>query len=111
LLSGPTEADLAAAGILAQLRGIDAVAILAVGQWRGRRVAWPWHLLAYDWRRSHPARFELAVWQDTVLCGLALGRPAPAAKHLSMHFMQAAPHHANPLRRNVARITLGGASR
>jgi len=55
LLSGPTEADLAAAGMLAQLRGIDAVAILAVGQWRGRRVAWPWHLLADDWRRSHRA--------------------------------------------------------
>ncbi len=103
--------DLVAAGASAELRAIDAAALVAAGQWTGRRVAWPWHVLAADWRRNHPPRFEVAVWRDAVLCGLALGRPASAAAHLSVYFLEANPDHANPLRRNVARVALGAARR
>ncbi len=65
---------LAAAGITADLRGIDASALDASNLWVDRRVAWPWHRMADDFRRGHPDRFELAIWCQNVLCGLALGR-------------------------------------
>ncbi len=95
-------ADLAVAGIVAELRSIDAAALDAVGGWSGRRVDWPWHMLAAAWRRNHPDRFEAAAWRDGVLCGLVLGRPAPTAPHLSLYWIEANPNPANPLRRNVA---------
>jgi hypothetical protein len=100
------EVDLAAAGISADLRAIDAAAIAAAGQWTGRRVAWPWHVMAPDWRRNHPARFEVAVWQGDVLCGLALGRPAPTAAHLSLHYIERNPDPESPLRGKVTRTVI-----
>ena len=75
---------LAVVGVDADLRPINAAALAAIGQWTTRRVAWPWHVMAADWRRNHPDRFEVAVWRDGVLCGLALDCPAPAAAHLAL---------------------------
>jgi hypothetical protein len=95
--------DLAAVGIHAELRGIDAAALAAAAQWTDRHVAWPWHTLAADWRRNHPNRFEVAIRQNGVLCGLALGRPAPTAPHMSLYYLEADPNPANPLRRRVTR--------
>jgi len=40
------------------------------------------------------------------MCGLALGRPAPAAPHLSLYYLEANPDPANPLRGRITRITL-----
>jgi hypothetical protein len=103
--------DLAANGVHAELRSIDAAAVAHAAQWKDRRVAWPWHTLAAGWRRNHPNRFEVAVWRDDVLCGLMLGRPAPAAAHFSLHFLEANPDDANPLRGNVTLVTLAAARR
>ena len=95
------EAALAAAGVRAELRPIDAAALAAAGKWTGRRVAWPWHLMMPDWRRNYPERFEVAIWQGDVLCALALGRPARSAPHLSLHYIERNPDQANPLRSEV----------
>jgi len=100
------EADQAACGINVDLRAIDAAAISAAGRWKGRRVAWPWHVMAPAWRRNYPGRFEVAVWQGDVLCGLGLGRPAPTAAHLSLHYIERDPDPANPLRGDFAAIVV-----
>jgi hypothetical protein len=99
-------ADLAAAGMPAELRAIDRSALVAAGEWSDRRVAWPWDVMAADWRRNHPDRFELAVWRDGVLCGLALGHPAPSAAHVSLRYIERNPSSANPLRGQVTRIVI-----
>jgi hypothetical protein len=91
-------ADLAVAGMPAELRAIDRSALVAAGEWSDRRVVWPWDVMAAHWRRNHPDRFELAVWRDSVLCGLALGHPAPAAAHVSLRYIERNPSSANPLR-------------
>lgn len=104
------EAKLAAAGIVAELRPLDASALAAfAAQWRGhptRRVAWPWSDMAADWRRACPERFELAVWSGGQLCALALGRPAPSARHLALHYQEGSPNPAHPLRGRVTAVVL-----
>jgi hypothetical protein len=52
---------LASAAVRAELRPIDAAALLAAEHWTSRRVNWPWHSLVADWRRNHPARLK---WQS-----------------------------------------------
>ncbi len=91
------QGDLAAAGVVVELRAIDATAIVAFGAWQGRRVAWPWRQMVADWRHGHPDRFELAVWSGGTLCGLAMGRPAPTASHLSLYYLEGNPDSSNPL--------------
>jgi hypothetical protein len=98
--------DLAAAGRPVELRSIDAAALAAVEQWTGRRVAWPWHILAADWRRNHTNRFDVAVWCRGELCGLGLGRPAPAAAHISLHYIERDPDPTNALRRKFAGVVV-----
>ncbi len=98
--------DLAAVGIHVELGSIDAAALARAAQWTDRRVAWPWHTLAAEWRRNHPNRFEVAIWQNGVLCGLALGRPAPVAPHMSLYYVEAGSDPANPLRRRITRVVL-----
>jgi len=95
------ERTLADAGVVAKLRAVDAAAMAAVAQWTCRRVHWPWHVMAQDWRRNYPARFEVALWHGDMLCALALGRPARVAPHLSLHYVERNPDPENPLRSQV----------
>jgi len=99
-------ADLAVAGLAVDLRPIDAAALDAFRTWSPRRVAWPWPEMIADWRRGHPARFEVAVWRDGILCALALGRPSPKATHMSLHYLEANPDPGHPLRRKVAAVAI-----
>jgi len=101
-----TETNLAAAGIAVEFRRIDPAALVAAEQWTGRRMLWPWRVLASDWRRNHPSRFEVAVWRDRRLCGLALGRPAPSATHVSLYYIERDPDPANPLRGDFAAVVV-----
>jgi hypothetical protein len=96
------QGDLASAGVDVAFRPIDATALAAWAAWQARRVAWPWPEMVADWRRGHPDRFEVAVWSNDVLCALALGRPAPKAAHMSLHYLEGSPDPGNPLRRKVA---------
>jgi hypothetical protein len=98
--------DLEEAGIGAILRPIDPSALDAADAWRGRLVGWPWRTMASDWRKSHASRFEVSVWHGVSLCGLALGKPAPSAPHISLHFMEGCPDPAHGLRGKVAACVL-----
>ena len=100
------EADLAATGVLVELRAIEATALEAFKTWPPRRVAWPWPDIAADWRNGHPDRFELAVWSGGVLCGLAIGRPARTAAHLSLYYLESNPDPGNPLHLKVANVVI-----
>ncbi len=98
-------AQLAASGIEADLRPIDAAALAACGEWHNRRVTWPWAERASDWRRGHPERFEVALWSGDVLCGLALGRPSKGPSHLALYYVEGrSPDH--PLQGKVTAVVL-----
>jgi hypothetical protein len=91
------EANLTAIGLAAALRPIGTAALEAFRVWSPRRVSWPWPEMTGSWRRAHPDRFELAVWRDGILCGLALGRPAPSAAHMSLYYLEGNPDPDHPL--------------
>lgn len=95
-------AKLTTAGVDVELRLLDAPALAAFSaDWQGhprRHVAWPWPAMVSDWRRIRPERFEASVWSDGQLCALALGKPAPSAPHLSVHYLEGSPDPAHPLR-------------
>jgi hypothetical protein len=97
-------ANLAAVGIRAELRALDASALDAFTFWQGRRVFWPWPEMAADWRRGYPERFELAVWSGSTLCALALGRPSSSPSHLSLYYLEANPDRSHALAGQVATI-------
>jgi hypothetical protein len=101
-----TQADLAAVGVAVEMRAIDATALEAFKTWPPRRVGWPWPDMAADWRKAHPDRFELAVWSGGILCGLAIGRPAPRAAHLSLYYLEGNPNLGNPLHFKVANVVI-----
>jgi hypothetical protein len=42
-----------------------------------------------DARRDDPSRFEVAVWSDQTLCGLALGRTRPA--YCGIEYLEGSP--------------------
>nr|WP_294504630.1 hypothetical protein [uncultured Rhodopila sp.] len=88
------------------LRPIDATATKACAIWQNRQVDWPWPDMAAGWRKRHPARFELAVWSGDTLCGLAIGRPAPTAPHLSLYYLEANPAPEHPLHLKVANVVI-----
>ncbi len=100
------ETDLLAAGIEANLHGIDAEALGAFANWSDRRVSWPWQDMAAEWRRDVPERFELAVWRDGILCGLALGRPSRGPSHIALYYVEGNTDPAHPLRRKLVSATL-----
>lgn len=97
---------LAADGIAAELRAIDAAALAAFATWPPRRVDWPWPKMAADWRRARPSRFDLALWSDNTLCGLALGRPAPSAAHLSLYYLEGNSDPGHPLYFRVLNVVI-----
>ncbi len=101
-----TEAELLAVGLVAELRGIDATATAAFTGWASRRVTWPWPDMVAEWRRNFPERFDLAVWQAGILCGLALGRPSTSPSHVALYYVGGNPDPAHPLRRKVVPTVL-----
>jgi hypothetical protein len=62
--------------------------------------------MAAAWRKAHPDRFELAVWSGGILCGLAIGRPAPTAAHLSLYYLEGNPDPGNPLHFKVTNVVV-----
>lgn len=92
------------------LREFDGLAVHAafISGWKNhptRKVSWPWDRLIWD-RPKEPSRFELAVWADERLCGLALGRTSPSRSHCSLHFVEGAPDALHPLKGRVLAAVL-----
>jgi hypothetical protein len=73
---------------------IDAVALTAAKKWEysaNRVVDWDWRVGYNDFRFRHPKRFELAIWADTTLVSLTLGRPTYHGGGMRLDFIEANP--------------------
>lgn len=98
---------------LTGLTDIDAPTLEAWDkQWKPHLVqsapggTWNWRDEATWWSRRHVDRFEVAIWSDTTLCGLAVGRPSPKRNNISLYMVQGAPAVAHPLKGQVFAIAL-----
>ncbi|HDN26744.1 MAG TPA: hypothetical protein ENG03_06540, partial [Thioploca sp.] len=64
----------------------------------------------WDWRneilrQTLPNRFEVAIWHEEILCGLAMGKPSVGSSHLAIYLMEGSPLK-HPLNALVTRIVL-----
>jgi hypothetical protein len=74
-------------------------------QWPDRTVShWDWSAIYGRYRRSEPSRFELAVWQDAVLCALAIGKSSKTDAYVSIDFLEGNPDIRHPLKGKVIEI-------
>jgi hypothetical protein len=79
-------------------------------QWEShsdRRYAWPWAGIVAGIRRDEPSRFEVAVWSNDVLCGLAIGRTR--MDYCRVDYLEASPNPDHPLKGRVAVVAAGAA--
>ena len=65
---------------------------------QSRLVAWPWPDMAADFRRKFPERFEVAIWSDEILCGLAIGKPSHSRHVMTVQFLEGNPDTQHPLK-------------
>jgi hypothetical protein len=52
--------------------------------------------MAAHYRRSEPSRFELALWSDETLCGLAVGKVRLG--YCGVNFLEGSPIPGHPLK-------------
>ena len=52
------------------------------------------------------SRFEVALWSDRTLCGLAIGKPSSGDSHLAVRLIEGNPDPAHPLKGQVLRPLL-----
>ena len=77
-----------------KLKGIDQKALVQAKLWEissNRQVDWEWKFGYEAYRRRFPKRFELAVWNNSILCGLSIGRPSYYGSRLRLDFAERAP--------------------
>lgn len=88
------------------LDGLDFSAFRILSQWGGEKRLAPW-----DWAdvqkkyKTHPKRFELAIWHRNFLCGASIGRPTWSGNKLRLDFIEANPD-GSPLEGNIADIVI-----
>ncbi len=66
---------------------------------------WDWRDEITKVRQTIPKRFELAIWHDEKLCGLALGKPSKGTSHNAIYLMEGSPIK-HPLNALITRIVL-----
>lgn len=94
-------------GLVIEAGPIDQLALAQVSTWTRRRYKWDWGAIRK--KRSHaPARFELAVSVQGLLCGLIIGKPSRGRRHLSISYLEGAPNE-HPLKSKLLGILLDGA--
>ena len=71
-----------------------------------RKVYWDWKLGVRTYRRRYPDRFELAIWYNSTLCGLSIGRPSYAGTRMRLDFIERVPGANNPLKGRVTPISV-----
>lgn len=62
----------------------------AIQNWHGtwaKQSKFPWDRLWSDFR-PYIDRFEVAIWADGQVCGLALGRPSGGNQNVTIHFIE-----------------------
>jgi hypothetical protein len=82
-----------------RLSAINFEALNAIKEWRKsakRQVDWDW-LEGYSaFQYRYPKRFEVALWQESELIALSLGRPTYHGDHLRLDFVEARPKDLGP---------------
>ena len=75
----------------------------------------------FDWRkiyqqvRTTPRRFDMAIWNGSLLCGLMVGKASRGKmnqhgdSNVTIRFLQSAPPAVNELRGNIAPIAIEAA--
>ena len=82
-------------------------------EWKqsGKRIAnWDWEAVRKKYR-THPKRFEVAIWyRNNFLSGASIGRPTRNGSKLRLDFIEATPLHS-PLSGLITDIVISSASR
>lgn len=84
------------------LTDINVVALNAISSAKERGVDWDWNFGIRSYRKRYPNRFELAIWYNSTVCGLSLGRPSYHGSRVRLDFIERVPGTNNPL---VGRVT------
>jgi hypothetical protein len=87
-----------------RVTGISQQAIADSKLWEDsalRKVDWPWSDGYSGYRASYPDRFEIALWHNSKLVALSLGRPTKSKSGLRLDFVEAAPSDLAPERPEV----------
>ena len=66
---------------------------------------WDWPQLAQSCV-AKPEAFHLAIWSQTILCGLAVGRPSRAKSSLTVEFIEGSPEPSHPLKGSILALTI-----
>jgi hypothetical protein len=91
-----------------KLTQITHEALNAVEQWslsEQRRYDWDWKGNYAQYRVRYPKRFEIAVWENSLLTALSLGRPTYNATGLRLDIVEAMPRDLGE-RSNVFEIVI-----
>lgn len=78
-----------------QFRLIDKQALAETDRWKispNRSVDWEWSHYA-SFKSRYPKRFELALWNNSRLTSLSLGRPTYNASDLRLDFIEKNPDY------------------
>ncbi len=67
---------------------------------------WDWETWVSYYRRKHHKRFEAAIWYQSVLCGLCLGKASGKNVHVRLEILEGSPDRKHPLRGRIAFIAL-----
>lgn len=80
-----------------EFRLIDQEALSRAESWKAspnRKVDWEWDNYA-SFKMSYPKRFELALWHNSHLASLTLGRPTYNATGLRLDFIEKNPEYSD----------------
>jgi hypothetical protein len=80
-----------------RLSDIGPGALQQASEWHDRRVRWSWDRLLRR-ARKRPRRIELAIWDHSKLCGLALGRVSDGKVVARLDWLERDPHAVHLVR-------------
>jgi hypothetical protein len=87
------------------LKPIDDYALEAYQNWPDRMVDWDWVKIVKKYRKN-TKRFEVAVWYQNELMGLAIGKPSRAKTLVRINFIEGRADRPTILRKRIVPITI-----
>ncbi|KHD06785.1 hypothetical protein PN36_25575 [Candidatus Thiomargarita nelsonii] len=87
------------------LKPIDTYALESYQKWERRIVDWDWIGIVRKYRKN-TKRFEVAIWYQNELMGLALGKPSRAKTLVRINFIEGRTDRPTILRKRIVPITI-----
>jgi len=72
---------------------------------RSDRGNFPWQTINAKYRRKTAKYFNLSIWSDEMLCGLAIGKPSRKNRCCNLYYIEGAPMN-HPLKRHIIPLCL-----